>query len=76
VLGFGACGIKFDEHGPLFTGLLVPSHRGCRDLSFLSSNRTQTQLRSKDIEKGDDPRVGYDTGTNYPVGLAGLRLNP
>jgi hypothetical protein len=52
VLGFGACGIKFDEHGPLFIGLLVPSHRGCRELSFLSSNQTQTRLRSEDIGKG------------------------
>jgi hypothetical protein len=27
-LGFGACGMKFDEHVPLFVGLLVLTHRG------------------------------------------------
>jgi hypothetical protein len=24
-LGFGACGTKFDKHGPLFIGLLLPN---------------------------------------------------
>jgi hypothetical protein len=28
-LGFGACGTKFDEYGPLFIGLLGPTRRGC-----------------------------------------------
>jgi hypothetical protein len=27
-LGFGACGTKFDEYGPLFIGLLGLTHRG------------------------------------------------
>jgi hypothetical protein len=41
-VGFGACGMKFDEYGLLFIGFLVPSHRGCGVLHFLSTNRTQT----------------------------------
>jgi hypothetical protein len=28
-LGFGACGTKFHEYGPLFIGLLGPTRRGC-----------------------------------------------
>jgi hypothetical protein len=61
-LVFGACGIKYDEHGSLFIGILVPSCRGCGDLSFPSSNRTQTRLRSEDIAKGMILGFGYDTG--------------
>jgi hypothetical protein len=51
-LGFGASGMKFDEYGPLFIGLLVPTHRGCRVLYFLSTNQTQTRLCSNDFVKG------------------------
>jgi hypothetical protein len=51
-LGFGDCGMKFVEDSSLFIGLLVPSRRGHRDLAFLSTNRIQTRLPSKDITKG------------------------
>jgi hypothetical protein len=44
-LGFGLCGSKFDEHEPLFIGLLVLARRGYRVLSFLSLNWNRTQLR-------------------------------
>jgi hypothetical protein len=27
-IGFGACETKFDKYGPLFIGLLGPTHRG------------------------------------------------
>jgi hypothetical protein len=50
-LGFGACGMKFDEYGPLFIGLLVPTRRGCGVLRFLSTNRTQTRLWSNNFVK-------------------------
>jgi hypothetical protein len=43
-LGIGDCGMKFIEHRLLFIGLLVPSYRGCGDLSFLSKNQIQTRL--------------------------------
>jgi hypothetical protein len=51
-LGFGACGTKFDEYGPLFIGLLGPTHRGCGVLIFLSINRTLIRLRLEDFWKG------------------------
>jgi hypothetical protein len=51
-LGFGACGTKFDEYGPLFIGLLGPTRRGCRVLRFLSINRTLIRLRLEDFWKG------------------------
>jgi hypothetical protein len=40
VLGFGACGAKFNEYGPLFLGLLGPTHRGDGVLRFLYTNQT------------------------------------
>jgi hypothetical protein len=52
VLRFGVCGTKSEEHGPLFLGLSVLARRECRVLPFLSLNRTQTRLRSKDFGKG------------------------
>jgi hypothetical protein len=52
VLGFGACGTKFNEYGPLFTWLLGPTHRGDGVLCFLSINRTLIQLRVEDFRKG------------------------
>jgi hypothetical protein len=55
VLGFGVCGAKSNEHGPLFIALLVLAHRGCGVLHFLSINQTQTWLRSEDFGKGEIP---------------------
>jgi hypothetical protein len=72
VLGFGDCGMKFVEHRPLFIGLLVPSHRGCEDQAFLSTNRIETRLRSKDIAKGVILGFVYDMEIGLPIGLAGL----
>jgi hypothetical protein len=43
-LGFRACGTKFNEYGPLFIGLLGPTHRGDGVLQFLYTNRTLTLL--------------------------------
>jgi hypothetical protein len=37
-LGFGTCGTKFNEYGPLFIGLLIPTRRGDGVLHFLSIN--------------------------------------
>jgi hypothetical protein len=51
-LGFGACGTKFDEYGPLFIGLLGPTHRGHEVLHFLSINRTLIRLSLEDFWKG------------------------
>jgi hypothetical protein len=58
--------MKFIEHMPLFIGLLVPSRRGRGDLAFLSTNRIQTMLQSKDITKGAIIGFGYD----MEIGLA------
>jgi hypothetical protein len=55
-LGFGACGTKFDEYGPLFIGLLGPTRRGCGVLRFLSINRTLIRLRLEDFWKRMDFR--------------------
>jgi hypothetical protein len=60
--------MKFVEHIPLFIWLLAPSRRGHGDLSFLSTNRIQTQLLSKDIVMGVIPGFGYDTGMNSRSG--------
>jgi hypothetical protein len=54
VLGFGTCGTKFDEYGPLFIGLLGPTRRGDGVLHFLSINRTLIRLRLEDFWKGTD----------------------
>jgi hypothetical protein len=51
-LGFGTCGIEFDEYGPLFIGFLSPTHRGDKVLYFLSINRTLIRLRLEDFWKG------------------------
>jgi hypothetical protein len=51
-LGFGACGTKFNEYGPLLIGLLGPTRRGDRVLHFLSINRTLIQLCLEDFWKG------------------------
>jgi hypothetical protein len=53
-LGFGACRTKFDEYGPLFIGLLGPTHRGDGVLQFLYTNQTLTWLRLGDFWKGMD----------------------
>jgi hypothetical protein len=50
-LGFGACGTKFDEYGPLFIGLLGHTHRGDRVQHFLSINRTLIRLCLEDFWK-------------------------
>jgi hypothetical protein len=54
VLGFGDCGIKFDGYGPLFIGLLGPTHRGDGVLRFLYTNQTLTRLCLGDFWKGMD----------------------
>jgi hypothetical protein len=64
-LGFGACGTKFDEYGPLFIGLSVPSSRGCEVLHFLSMNRTLIRLRLED----------FWMGMNFPAGLTWVKEN-
>jgi hypothetical protein len=51
-LGFGACGTKFDEYGPLFIGLLGSTRRGDRVLHFLSINQTLVRLGLEDFLKG------------------------
>jgi hypothetical protein len=51
-LGFGACGTKFDEYGPLFIVLLGPTHRGDGVLRFLYTNQTLTRLCLGDFWKG------------------------
>jgi hypothetical protein len=51
-LGFGACGMKFDEYGPLFIGLLSPTRRGDGVLRFLYTNQTLSRLRLGDFWKG------------------------
>jgi hypothetical protein len=51
-LGFGACGAKFDEYGPLFIGLLGPTRRGDRVLHLLSINQTLIRLCLQDFWKG------------------------
>jgi hypothetical protein len=51
-LGFGVCGTKPDEYGPLFIGLLGPTRRGCGVLRFLSINQTLIRLRLQDFWKG------------------------
>jgi hypothetical protein len=48
-LGFGACVTKFDEYGPLFIGLLGPTHRGDGVQHFLSINQTLIRLRFEDF---------------------------
>jgi hypothetical protein len=62
--------VKFVEHMPLFIGLLVPSRRGHGDQAFLSTNRIQTRLRSKDIAKGVILGFGYNIEIRLPVRLA------
>jgi hypothetical protein len=64
-LGFGACGTKFDEYGPLFIGLSVPTSRGCEVLHFLSMNRTLIRLRLED----------FWMGMNFPAGLTWVKEN-
>jgi hypothetical protein len=71
-LGFGVCGTKSDEHGPLFIGLLVLTHRGCGVLPFLSINQTQTRLQSKDFGKGKISVLFRCGNRTYPVRLAAL----
>jgi hypothetical protein len=56
-LGFGACGTKFDEYGPLFIGLLGPTRRGDGVQHFLSINRTLLRLRLEDFWKGMNFRL-------------------
>jgi hypothetical protein len=73
VLGFGDCGMKFIKHMPLFIGLLVPSHRGRVVLAFLSTNRIQSQLRSKDITNGAILCCSYDMEIRLQVGLVGVK---
>jgi hypothetical protein len=51
-LGFGACGKKFDEYGPLFIGLHGPTRWGDGVLHFLFINRTLIRLHLKDFWKG------------------------
>jgi hypothetical protein len=74
VLGFGACGTKFIKHGPLFIGLLVWTRRGLRVLQFLSLNRTLIRLCLEDFLERNQTRVGYDTETEFPVGLAWVKV--
>jgi hypothetical protein len=71
-LGFGVCGTKPDEYGPLFIGLLGPTRRGCGVLRFLSINQTLIRLR---FLEGDELRVCYDTKTEFPFGLTRVKEN-
>jgi hypothetical protein len=64
-LGFGACEAKFDEYGPLFIGLLGPTHRGDRVLQFLYTNQTLTHFVWEIFGRGWI-RVIYDTGNQIP----------
>jgi hypothetical protein len=74
-LGFGACGTKFDEYGPLFIGLLGPIHRGDGVLHFLSMNRTLIRLRFGRFLEEDELQVGYDMETKFPTGLRWVKEN-
>jgi hypothetical protein len=60
--------MKFVMHMPLFLELLVPSRRGRGDLAFLSTNRIQSQLQSKDIAKGVILDFGYDMKSGFRSG--------
>jgi hypothetical protein len=51
------CGQKFDEHGPLFIGVLGPTRRGDGVLHFLSINRTLIRLCLEDFWKGMNFRL-------------------
>jgi hypothetical protein len=64
-LGFGVCGTKFDEHVPLFIGLLVLARRGCRVLHFLSINQTQTRL-CYDTESGKNNPDRVNPADRFP----------
>jgi hypothetical protein len=73
---------KFVGDRVLFKGVLDPTRRGDGVLQFLSLNRTQIRLRSKDIAKGMILSFGYDIGRNSrlgwgnPIGLTGLAQTP
>jgi hypothetical protein len=72
-MGFRSYRRKSDKHGPLFIGVLDPTHRGDGILRFLSSNRIQIPLRLGDLWKGMN--FGFVTilQTEFPVGLAQVK---
>jgi hypothetical protein len=51
-LGFRACGIKFDEHVQLYTGLFRSNHRQQRSSQLPSSNPTLSREDLKENQKG------------------------
>jgi hypothetical protein len=66
------CRKKFNEYGPLFIGVLSPTHRGDEDLHFLSINRTLIQLRLDDFWKGMNFGLVLVWKPNFPAGLTQL----
>jgi hypothetical protein len=72
VRGFGVCRTKYNENGPLFIGVSVLTHRGCEVIPFLSINRTQTWLQSKDFGKRKISDLFQYGNRTYPVMLAAL----
>jgi hypothetical protein len=67
---------KFDEYGPLFIGVLGPTHRGDRVLHFLSINRTLIRFRLEDFWKGVNFRLVTVWKPNFPTELTRLRKIP
>jgi hypothetical protein len=51
-LGFGACGTKFNEHGPLFIGLLVLTRRGRGLLLVLPQRQIKTEKDTIESKRG------------------------
>jgi hypothetical protein len=56
-LGFGACRIKFDEHGLLFIGLLAPDHSWEKVLVILSLTELDSALVGEKSWRGESRSV-------------------
>jgi hypothetical protein len=67
---------KFNEYGPLFIGVLGPTHRGDEVLHFLSINRTLIRLCLEDFWKGMNFGLVMVWKPNFPGGLTRLRKIP
>jgi hypothetical protein len=63
---------KFDEYGPLFIGVLGPTHRGDEVLQFLSINRTLIRFHLEDFWKGMNFGLVTVWKPNFPAGLTRL----
>jgi hypothetical protein len=52
VLWFGACGMNFDKHGPLFIGLLLPNRSTCRVLTDSIIGLIQNRVGWRESKRG------------------------